>query len=386
VRIAINLEQLFYRAPGGTGRYAARLASCLAGQFSGDVIVPFLAWHRGQDVSTVFERFGLGGSQLAPAVRIPLPRPALFQAWNTLAWPSPDLFSPAIREADIVHAPFPAVPPVKAPLVVTVHDAGPALFPSAYPRRGVRFHVKGLERAAQRARVVIADTHAAAEEIVAHSPIGKEMVRVVPLGVDHCQATPAETEEVVRRHRLDDAPYVLWVGSLEPRKNIGALIKAFVRLTGSNGVPHRLVLAGPRGWLHEGLISDLDRAVLGDRLRALGVVTQKDLRSLYAGAALFAFPSIHEGFGLPVLEAMVQGAPVVCSDIAALREVAADAALFVPPTDVDRWVDAIATVAGDSGRRSSLKAAGYHRASLFSWDKTARATHAVYEEVAREKS
>lgn len=381
VRIAINVEQLFYRAPGGTGRYIARLVSSMAGQFSPDVVVPFSAWHRRAQVEAVFERSGLQEASLAPVVRLPLPRPALFDAWNAWAGPGPTLLSPSLRTADLVHNPFPAAPPVKVPLVVTVHDAGFALFPTSYPRRGLKFHVKALQRIAERADIVITGSQAALDEIVANSPISRDRVRVVAHGVDHRKATPEETAAALRRHRLDDAPYVMWVGSLEPRKNIGALVKAFVRLAGANELPHRLVLVGPLGWLHQGLITEQERAFLGDRLRSLGTVSENDLRALYAGASLFAFPSVHEGFGLPVLEAMVQGAPVVCSDIASLAEVAGGAAVLVPPSDVEGWARAIGEVAGDAGRREAMIAAGHRWAAQFSWDRTARETHAIYQEL-----
>ena len=353
----------------------------MAGQFSADVMVPFLAWHSQAEVGAVFNRFELEEAGLAPAVRLPLPRPLLFDAWNALAFPRPELFSAALRKVDIVHIPFPAAPPVKAPLAVSVHDAGFALFPAAYPRRGLRYHDKALERVAQRADVVIAGSQAAAQEIVTHSPIGADKVRVVPYGVDHRRATATETETALHRYGLADAPYVFWVGSLEPRKNVGTLVRAFARLVEANSVPHRLVLAGPLGWLHQGLISDQERSLLGDRLRTLGFVNDADLRALYAGASLFAFPSLHEGFGIPVLEAMVQGAPVVCSDIASLEEVTGGAAILLPALDVERWAGVIGEVAADDERRSSLKAAGYLRASQFSWEKTAGETHAIYEEL-----
>ena len=353
----------------------------MARQFSPDVLVPFSAWHGRDQVTAVFERFDLGHTRLARPVRLPLPRPALFDAWNAWARPDPTLWSAALRTADIVHNPFPAAPPVQVPLVVTVHDVGFALFPECYPRRGLRFHVRALERTAERASLVITASQAALEEIAANSPISRDRLRVVADGVDHQKATTGEIREALQRHQLGDAPYIMWVGSLEPRKDVGTLVKALVKLTGAHEVPHRLVLVGPLGWLHQGLISDQDRALLGDRLRALGTVNESDLRALYAGAALFAFPSIHEGFGLPVLEAMAQGAPVVCSDIAALSEVAGGAAVLVPPKDVDAWARAIGELAHGPARRAALAVAGYQRAAQFSWDRTARETHSVYEEL-----
>jgi glycosyltransferase involved in cell wall biosynthesis len=380
VRVAINVEQLFYRAPGGTGRYTARLTAEIAR--AGDTVVPFLAWHRRADVAAAFRRHGIDSVDPDRAVRLPLPRPLLFDAWNTLGAPAPQGLSRAIRSAEIIHAPSVAVPPVKGvPLVVSIHDAGFAVFPEAYPARGLRFHVAGVRRAAQWADAVIAPTEAAAEEIVANSPVRRSQIRVVPHGVDRRLADLVTLADVLARRRLDDAPYVFWVGSLDPRKNVGTLVAAMARLVRDGGFPHRLVLAGPAGWKDEHLFSDADLAVLGDRLRVLGRVDDEELLCLYAGAACFAFPSLHEGFGFPVLEAMVQGTPVVCADIPTLREVAGDAALLVAPTDVEAWAEALAAVTGDAGRRQGLASAGTTRAAEFTWDRTVAETRAIYREL-----
>jgi alpha-1,3-rhamnosyl/mannosyltransferase len=180
---------------------------------------------------------------------------------------------------------------------------------------------------------------------------------------------------------LADAPYVLWVGSLEPRKGVDTLISAFARqASAAASSRHRLVLVGPEGWLHGGHIDASDVRRLGSRLHNLGPVDETTLRSLYAGADLFAFPSWHEGFGLPVLEAMVQGTPVLCSDISALREVAGGAARLVQPGDVEGWSAAIEGMLADPALRTSLSDAGRTRALAFSWENTVAATRAVYAE------
>jgi glycosyltransferase involved in cell wall biosynthesis len=382
VRIAINLEQLFYHAPGGTGVYAARLARLMAQQPGVDSVIPFTAWHSRKELDGTLGRFEVATAGLAPTVRIPLPRPLLFDAWHTLRVPGPELFSSRIRGADIIHAPSVAVPPTtRIPLVVTVHDAAFELFPGSYPRRGLRFHRRGVAVAARSADVVITVSRAAADEIIANTPVERERLRVVPNGVDHRRATPGEIAEATARFGVAEAPYVFWVGSVEPRKNVGTLVEAFSRLAAAGEIPHHLVLAGPVGWLHEGLIAEGHRAGLGARLHTLGPVSSPDLRALYAGAEVFAFPSIHEGFGIPVLEAMVQGTPVVCSDIAALREVAGGAAHLVPPADVDNWVSALGRVANDPDERRRLSAAGPGRAGEFSWERTVRETRAIYDEL-----
>jgi alpha-1,3-rhamnosyl/mannosyltransferase len=176
---------------------------------------------------------------------------------------------------------------------------------------------------------------------------------------------------------------VLWVGSLEPRKNVGTLVAAFARLVASTAVPHRLVLAGPSGWLVEGLIPERERRRLGERIRVVGRVSDADLRALYGGADVFALPSRHEGFGLPALEAMVQGTPVLGADIPALREVTGGAARLVPADEVGAWHLALEALLGDDTGRTALAEAGRRWATRFSWERTVRETRAVYAELLR---
>jgi alpha-1,3-rhamnosyl/mannosyltransferase len=144
-------------------------------------------------------------------------------------------------------------------------------------------------------------------------------------------------------------------------------------------VPHRLVLAGPPGWKPDDADAEAARE-LGDRVRLLGPVHREQLFPLFAGADLYAFPSRHEGFGIPVLEAMAQGTAVLCSDIPALREVAGDAARFVAPDDTEAWTDALAELLGDPEARAVLVAAGRARVEGYSWERCARETAAVYGE------
>ena len=209
---------------------------------------------------------------------------------------------------------------------MTAHDAAPLLYPETYPRRGRRFHAQGLAAAAKRADLVITVSHAAADELVAFTAIARERIRVVPNGVDLEIADDEAVEAVRREYGLGDTPYVFWVGSLEPRKNVGLLVEAFAHWAAYTDLPHLLVLAGPAGWMEDEASVLAPARRLGDRVRTIGRVGDPMLSALYRGADLFAFPSRHEGFGIPVLEAMAQETPVLAADIPALREVASGAA------------------------------------------------------------
>jgi glycosyltransferase involved in cell wall biosynthesis len=376
VRIAVNVEQLLYRAPGGVGRYTAKVATLLPRLFPDDHLVGFAARHGRDEIRAVAEQLG------ANVVRLPLPRPVLYDSWHLVGGPKLAWMSPDLRGVDVVHAPSVAVPPRDhARLVVTIHDLAPLLYPETFPRRGRTFHEQGIRAAARRADLVITVSEAAAAEILEHTSISPRRLRVVPNGVDLVRPDEATVAATLARHSLAGTPYVLWAGSLEPRKNVGVLVSAFARLLAAEpDLPHRLVLVGPSGWLDGELLPAADRAALGDRLVRVGLVTEEELRALYAGADLFAFPSIHEGFGLPVLEAMAQGTAVVCSDIPALREVSGGAARLVPAGEIDAWVTALRQLLTRPDTRAGLAAGGPRRAARFDWQRSVRATRAVYAE------
>jgi alpha-1,3-rhamnosyl/mannosyltransferase len=244
-----------------------------------------------------------------------------------------------------------------------------------------------MAAAGRRADLVLTVSEAAAAEIVAHSTISSDRIRVVPNGVIGVAADPALRDAVLGRRGLGGRPYVLWVGSLEPRKGLETLVAAMVRMRRrrSHAAPSvrdaQLVLAGYPGWLNRDLLSAADAAILGSAIHQLGEVDDDELWSLYAGATVFAFPSRHEGFGLPVLEAMSQGTAVLASDIPAIREVSGGAARLVAPGHVEAWADALEDLLVDEGARVRLGAAGRERARCFDLTASITAIRAVYQEV-----
>jgi glycosyltransferase involved in cell wall biosynthesis len=380
VRVAVNAEQLLYRSPGGIGRYTAQLLTVLPRLFPDDDVVAFTARHPRAEVTAALEAVGVDPARAAAAVVLALPRPLLYEGW--LGPGRPRL--PDLGGAQLIHAPSVAVPPRRrVPLVVTVHDAAPELFPESFPAYGRRFHRRGLAAAA-RADAVLTVSEAAAAEITAHSAIPAERIRVVHNGVEPHEVEPDRRRRLLEGLGLVGRRYVLWVGSLEPRKGVGTVVGAMASLR-RRGAPSAagvaLVLAGYPGWLGGDLVSPDDRAVLGDDLRQLGIVSEDELWSLYRDAAIFAFPSRHEGFGLPVVEAMSQGTPVLAADIAALREVAGPAARLIPPDDVEAWAGAIADLLADDRERERLGAAGVARAGRFGVDAMLRGIRAVYAEL-----
>jgi glycosyltransferase involved in cell wall biosynthesis len=389
-----------HHPPGGIGRYTAELAKLLptvalrsssatgqtrgssldgdTGLDAGIELCPFTARHDRATVEAALSDAGIGG--LSPVI-LPLPRSILYEAWNVLGVATLASLSPRLRSVDLVHAPSLAVPPKgRAPLIVTVHDAAPNLFPETFTALGRWFHRRGFAAAARRADLVITPSAAAADEVAAHTPIPRARLRIVPHGVTHLAVDEDDVAAARAAYGLETAPYVLWVGTLEPRKNVATLVEAFELVHDRTDLPHRLVLVGPDGW---GPVAKELRSASGatrDRVVLTGAVDAGRLAALYRGADLFALPSIHEGFGLPVLEAMSQHAAVLCSDIPALREVAGDAGCFVDARNSEAWADALTTLLEDDAQRQALADAGDARAAGFSWERCASETIAVYHE------
>jgi alpha-1,3-rhamnosyl/mannosyltransferase len=193
------------------------------------------------------------------------------------------------------------------------------------------------------------------------------------------ELSDAERAEARRRLELP-ASFVLSVGTLEPRKNLVRLIEAWVALPEAVRNAHVLALVGPTGWEMDATLAAVHARP--DDVRLLGFVSDDELAALYAGAAAFAYPSLYEGFGLPVLEAMSAGAPVVTTTASSLPEVAGDAALLVDPRDVRALRDALAALLTDPARAAALRAAGRARAAGFTWERTAGATRALLHEIA----
>jgi glycosyltransferase involved in cell wall biosynthesis len=267
-----------------------------------------------------------------------------------------------------------------AALVATVHDLAPLRFPERYPR-GARLSLKrGLRFAAREADRIICPSYSTADELEELLGVERDRLRIVPHGVAMPEYEPEAARKFVAGRGITE-PYVLWLGTQEERKNVLAVLDAFERVARSDPKV-MLVVHGPQGWLGAEVADGIRRRRLEDRTRVSeGGLTRAELAALYSRAAVFVFPSIYEGFGLPVLEAMACGAPVVTSDRSAMPESAGDAAVLVDPDDHDELGDALARLLGDADARADLARRGRERAAGFSWSVTARRTWDVYEEL-----
>jgi glycosyltransferase involved in cell wall biosynthesis len=312
------------------------------------------------------------------------PRPGLFDGGRARVIPFPRLWTHARLSWELLAAsPRPAVLFVPAhvaplihplPTVVTVHDLGYRYFPDAHPL-GQRLYLDCSTRFSVRAAAhVIADSEATRRDLVRLYRAPADKITVVYPGRDEA-LRKVDPGPVRAKYGLPEA-YLLHVGTLQPRKNLLRLIQAVDRQPSTV----TLVLAGRAGWL-SGPILAAARAQ-GDRVRVLDYVPAEDLAGLYSGARAFVFPSLYEGFGFPVLEAMACGLPVICSDTSSLPEIAGDAALRVNPLDTNALAEALARLWMDDSLRAALIEKGYTQVRKFSWVKAARETLAVLERVA----
>lgn len=369
--VAVQVDQLWFKAPGGIGTYIRNLVPAMA---RCDPTLELKLFHArfGPDAPPP-ERWirGFWMQELDASIR------SLYPRWDLLGRPP---LPESLRSADIVHATNHAAIPPAAPgqrLVVTVHDLAFEHFPSLFPREWRLLYRLGLRAAVRRADAILTPSRSTAEDLASRTKVDPARLHVVPLASSLAPGT-LDVAEVLARRQIR-RPYVLFVGTLEPRKNLIRLVRAY-RQVAAGGPPHALVLAGPMGWHHDALMREIALPGPGEVVLT-GPLAAEDLDALYRGAAAFAYPSLYEGFGLPVVEAMARGVPTVASSTSSVPEVTGDAALGVDPRSVRQIAAALDRVLTDAELADRLATAGRARAEGFSWDRTAMGTLEVYRKV-----
>lgn len=356
LRVAVTLEQCWHDVPGGTASSALETVAALARRSDVDVL------------GVAARHDTLPPAPWTPPVRmhqLPLPRAALYESWHALRWPR---VQRATGPVDVIHATTMAIPPKSAPLVVTVHDLAFLQEPRHFTRHGLRFFTRGLSLARSRADVVLVPSQATFTECI-DAGFDVSRLRLVPHGVVVPAVSEQRVKEFVTAHALPER-YVMWCGTLEPRKNLPALLHAFAIMRRTQP-DLGLVLVGPSGW------GDVE-VPSTDGVQLLGFLPTDDLHAAYAGARAFCYPSLREGFGLPVLEAMAHGIPVVSSAGTSMAEFVDGAGLLVEPSDVDALAAAMARAVGEE--HDTLAVTARERAAHYSWDNAAEFTVAAYRQ------
>jgi glycosyltransferase involved in cell wall biosynthesis len=270
-------------------------------------------------------------------------------------------------------------------LVVTIYDLTFVTHPEYHLPANVAHCLEGTRLAIERADMLIAISESVRRDLIERMHAPAERIVVTPLAADPRLARvtdPTVLDRARRRYRLPER-FVLFLGAMEPRKNLLRLIEAWAALKPAVRRETALVVAGAQGWLNDSVRARVETLELADRVHLAGYVEDEDLAALYSLATVFAYPSLWEGFGLPVLEAMACGTPVLTSDISSLPEVAGAAAVLVPPTDVEAIADGLLRLLEDAALRADLTERGRRQAGSFSWERCARETLSAYNSVVR---
>ncbi len=304
------------------------------------------------------------------------------RALAKLVWPNFTLPDKAgIAGFDLVHCttPYGTFRQTAYKKIITICDVTPLLFPETHGKMNVWHHRFILPSILKQADHIITISETSKRDIIRYFKVPEDKITVTLLAANNAfqeipHGIPADDIAKISR------PYILNVGTLEPRKNLEGLLRAFA-VARRKGMPHTLVITGARGWGKSPLAGLIETLSLGDSVLFTGFVNDNDLPHLYKGADFFVYPSLYEGFGLPILEAMNCGTPVITSNVSSMPEVAGDAALLVDPLSQSELADAIFRLAGDPELRNTMLLKGIKRAAHFSWQKTVDETFSVYEKI-----
>lgn len=283
------------------------------------------------------------------------------------------------EEVSVFHGTDYAVPLLPCiPSVLTIHDLSSIRLAQLHERR-TRRTAGRLPWMVRVATHIVTDSVAVREEIIEHFGLARNKVSVIPLAPrpQFCPNSSGEERQVTEKYGLRP-PFVLFVGTLEPRKNLVSLVRAFAALPPALLDETQLVLCGRWGWKNEPLEAEIVRKGLETKVRVVGYVSDAELPALYRAASVFAYPSLYEGFGLPPLEAMASGVPVIASTDPTLVKVLSEAAMLVKPTDVEALSEALRSLLSSESLRAVYRAKGLSHVQRFSWDTTADRTYAVY--------
>lgn len=375
MRIALDYTSAVHQR-AGVGRYTRSLAAQIVSRLSDDDQV--VLWYASSSRSPLSLPAG-ANPQRCSLRRVPIsPRMAAL-GWQRLRFPLP--IDRLIGKVDLHHEPDFVAPPTTAPMVTTIHDLSYLIVPEFAHPDLKNYLQRAVPRTLERARHVIAVSETTRRDIIERYRIEPERVTTIYNGVDAWfhPPDPSAVGRALQQFGLV-RPYFLMVGTVEPRKNHLTALRAFSSLY-ERRRDVSLVIVGSPGWLSEPIVAEIEKSSKSMAVRYLRFVDDTWIPSLYAGSVALIAPSWYEGFGLPVLEAMACGAPVITSDRGALPEVVGEDAIVLPPGDVEGLANGMEQLLGDRERRDDLSRRGRRRASAFTWERTAKDHLALYHRV-----
>ncbi len=321
-----------------------------------------------------------------PLHATPVDERNMVRLWHRLDVPLPRVEWFTGGPLDLLHATDFVLPPSKARRkLLTIHDLAFLFYPDAAMPSLHRYLNVVVPRSVRRADALVADSQHTAQDLNEQWQVPLERITVVQGAVDHAHfrpvGDPQQLAEVRQRYGLGERPYILALSRLEPRKNFVRLIEAFAAARAEAQLPHRLVIGGRKGWLYESIFARVQELGLADDVLFPGFIGEADLPALYSGAAFFAYPSLYEGFGLPIVEAMACGAPVLTGDNSCLPEAGGPGAVYVQAEDVDSIAEGIVHLATDAALAAKLAAAGQEHAAGFTWERSAQQLLSAYRKL-----
>ncbi len=310
----------------------------------------------------------------------------MVRLWHRLDMPLPRVEWFTGGPLDLLHATDFVLPPTKARRkLVTVHDLAFLFYPDAAMPSLHHYLNVVVPRSVRRADALVADSYHTAQDLNEQWQVPLERITVVQGAVDHAHFRPVhdpqQLAEVRQRYGMGERPYILALSRLEPRKNFVRLIEAFAAAREEARLPHQLVIGGRKGWLYESIFARVQELGLAKDILFPGFIAEADLPALYSGAAFFAYPSLYEGFGLPIVEAMACGAPVLTSDNSCLPEAGGPGAIYVRAEDVNSIAEGIVRLATDAALAAQLAAAGREHAAHFTWEHSAQQLLSAYHKL-----
>lgn len=351
------------RERAGIGRYARELIRALSRSDQANQYVLFVPRDAHDDL------LHFNWSKNFSIIRAPLTERFLAALWHRARVPLPiEIF---IGGVDIFYSPDFLLPPTFAKRkLVTVHDLSYVRVPECFPAPLLNYLNQAVPPSVARADLILADAASTQRDLVEVYRVPPDKIKVLYSGVDpRFRPEVSEDSRLRVRELTRGKPYLLSVSTIQPRKNYARLVEAFSKIQNPD---LQLIICGARGWMYEQVFETINRLGLNARVILPDFVSDDDLPALYAGATLFVYPSLYEGFGLPVAEAMACGAPVVSSNASSLPEVGGDAVLYFDPRDVDAMAETIRRALSDESLGNDLRARGLAQAKKFSWEKAAR--------------
>ncbi|WP_434777256.1 glycosyltransferase family 4 protein [Neisseria sp. Ec49-e6-T10] len=381
MKIILNIDAIKFPLTG-IGRYTYELAKELA---NGSMDIEELKLMAGYQFCSSLPMEPNSASAFQQSIKLRLQKNVLFSECYRVLYSKIKTFKLKSYSDFIYHSPNFYLPSFSGRSVATFHDLSVFLWPQCHTKERVRFMQKELYLTIKRANALITDSEFTRQELSAYFAFPLERIFNVPLASSGSfyEHSKEDAQSVLARYDLTYKQYSLFIGSIEPRKNLSTLIHAYQRLPIPLRKQYPLVVSGYKGWESGDIHEQMNRGESEGWLCYLGFTPTNDLPALFSGARLFVFPSLYEGFGLPVLESMASGTPVICSNAASLPEVVGDVALMCDALDIDKLTELLQFGLEDEEWRKQATERGLQRSKLFSWRRCAQETINVYQKVSR---